>query len=81
MSTKCPEKQKSKARQSMEVIPKKARDKARGSLREIAVNGINSPTGDTGIVQGVSGTGNKNLYFGSGSAGTGYLAGKKTENL
>ena len=34
----------------MEVIPKKARDKARGSLREIAVNGINSPTGDTGIV-------------------------------
>ena len=34
----------------MEVIPKRARDKARGSLREIAVNGINSPTGDTGIV-------------------------------
>ena len=34
----------------MEVIPKKARDKSRGSLREIAVNGINSPKGDTGIV-------------------------------
>ena len=42
--------QKSKSRQSMEVIPKKARDKARGSLREIAVNRINSPKGDTGIV-------------------------------
>ena len=34
----------------MEVIPKKARDKARGSLREIAVNGISTPKGDTGIV-------------------------------
>ena len=40
----------------MEVIPKKARDKARGSLRDIAVNGINSPTGDTGIVSTVYST-------------------------
>ena len=50
MASKCLEKQKSKSRQSIEVIPKKARDKARGSLREIAANGISSPKGDTGIV-------------------------------
>ena len=34
-----------------------------------------------GLSQGVNGTGTKNLYSGSGSAGTGYLAGKKKENL